>query len=534
MNMLQFFAGPMGGGISWSAYWATRLPYFALPATGVNLMVGQEVTIYGDSLINVPIDNPLVVTYTCDIGTQVGNNFVITPVAGDVGSHSLRAVFKNGSYTIEDKTIALTVYDEVAIGTKSILMVGDSLTVGGCTYYAAQINAILDSCTFTFLGTQGTTVKHEGRSGAEFNWFIDNASSPLVKAEALDIAAYFTDNSIATPDYVYISLGLNDVFGSCAVAGDGLTSTEITTIINNAKTLIDAFLAFDASLKILLQIPTITGSSATAFEIDYDPDVYSQNLFIENIHKYWVTFIETFADGVYDERVDCSYTPIYLDRDNGYNDIANSGVHPNATGYEQIGVGMALEVNKQISKVWIIPVAGRASGTATNGSMVISCTEDIIITSTGDVSVSVVQADDSTSGYRLHTVTVSCPNDGSGTIVIPDRSKVVSLGNHRAVTALPTTNFYAGTDATMPILTIDLNDIPSTCLRLRQSTALATSLIVSGDKALPTGLTYINFRGDNITWTHGVAIWLNVSFHVECKYFIYRSITVRNNILILR
>jgi hypothetical protein len=331
-----------GGGFSWSTYWATRNPYVALPATGVSLMVGQEVTIYGDTLINVPIGNPLSVTYTCDIGTQVGNNLVITPVAGDIGSHSLRMVFKNGSYTIEDETITLEVLAEAPLGTKGIMLIGDSLIRSGADENAATIDAALSECTFTYLGTEGTTVKFEWVG----TWA--NASentiptSMFVKNEVLDIAAYFTDNSIATPDYVLIRLGINDTFSQCAISGNGLTDAEIVAILNDAKIFIDAFLAFDANLKIILGLPTLCDKDGVGWDIDYDTSVHSEDMYIENMHKYWVALVDEFEAGAYDARVDVSYEVIHLDRAN----YPTSSVHPSNAGYTQLGFGMAFKINE--------------------------------------------------------------------------------------------------------------------------------------------------------------------------------------------
>ena len=311
-------------------------------------MVGQEVTIYGDALINVPIGNPLAVTYTCDIGTQVGNNLVITPEAGDVGDHSLRMVFKNGGYTIEDKTITIAVIAKATAGVKKILMVGDSIVNSGASYFATKISASLDASTITYLGTQGTTTKHEGYSGASTNWFLTHADSPFVKSGALNIAAYFTDNSIKRPDYVYIRLGINDLFGYCTEANSGNIAAGITTLIANTKTLIDAILAYDANLKIIIGLPTITGATSVAWNLDYDESVLIQDIYINNMHRYHVAAVTEFANGVYDARVDCSYEVVNLDRTNGYAEASNSGVHPIQAGYEELGTAIALKINQWV------------------------------------------------------------------------------------------------------------------------------------------------------------------------------------------
>jgi hypothetical protein len=154
---------------------------------------------------------------------------------------------------------------------------------------------------------------------------------------------------------------------------------------------------------------------------------------------------------------------------------------------------------------WILPITGRTSGTATAGTLVFTCSEDITPTVTGDVTISVARANDPSASLRKHTLTVNCPNDGSGTIIIPDRSKVLSLGNHNGPSN-PNIDLYTGTNATAPILALNLDNIPATILKIRFATAYANILPASGSSALPTGLTYLNLTGDNINWTYSGAL----------------------------
>ena len=321
---------------SWSTYWATRLPYFALPATGVSLMVGQEVTIYGDALINVPIGNPLSVTYTCDIGTQVGNNLVINPVAGDIGNHSLRMVFKNGGYTIEDKTIALTVKAVDAGKSLNILMMGDSTIDGHLEVIGDEIDAALTGNIINYLGTQGTTRKHEAYSGKTFNWYLTHVDSPFVKAGVLNIAAYFDDNAISLPDVVYFGVGINDIYH--------LDVTTIAAIQSDIEDLIDAFLAYDASLRVVIALPTTCTSSAVLWNADNDEITYPQDQYVEDMHNFWKELVDAYANGTYNARVDCSYEAIFLNRDTGYAD----SLHLTAGGYAAIGRGLALSLNNYL------------------------------------------------------------------------------------------------------------------------------------------------------------------------------------------
>ena len=333
--------------ISINMYWDAINHLFALPSTGVSLVVGTEITIYGDSLVNVPIENNLSITYTCDIGTVSGNNITFNPVAEDVGNHTLIIKFRNNGLISSYQTITLTVYDLVLIGTKKILMVGDSILADGAGYYHTQLDSVLSNCTLSFLGTLGTTTKHEGYSG--YGWYtfvndVDGSPSPFIKAGVLDIAAYFTDNSIDVPDYIYVMLGTNDMLSACLADGDGLTAGLRSAVLAAVKTFVDGFLAYNASLKIIIGIQTICDNNGIGWDIDYDPAVRIQDEHIKNVHIVWDDIITIYANGTYNSRVDCSYEAINLNRAN----YTTSGIHPDVNGLNQIGIGMSLKLNESI------------------------------------------------------------------------------------------------------------------------------------------------------------------------------------------
>ncbi len=326
-----------------------KLPYFALPSTGVSLMVGQEVTIYGDALINVPVRNNLQVTYSCNTGTKSGINYVFKPVAGDTGDHTLTMTFRSNGILLTAKTIKVTIYPKAGAGNKKILLIGDSTMPPDVQQ--AKIKTVLNNTALTFLGTVGSIYKNEGYGGASWNSYLTGTHGKFTKNGVLNIPAYFSDYSVETPDYVYIRLGINDTFPFCEDGSGPITDEAIAEIISNAKRLIDAFLGYNANLKVILGIPTITENSGEGWKKDYG-DSRDQNLFIEQIHRYWTTFTETFANGSYNPRVDCSYDAIFLDRDEGYpkaGAIHNNGVHPDQSGFEQLATGMALTFNKLIN-----------------------------------------------------------------------------------------------------------------------------------------------------------------------------------------
>ncbi len=334
------WAGIQSGGVlNQTPAWAL-LPYFALPATGLSIIAGETVTIFGDELINAAMVNDLTVEYTCSIGTQSGNNLVLTTPAA--GNYSLVMLFKNDTYTIGTYTITLSVVPKSA-ATKKVLFIGDSITFGGSDETRAKLTAMLSGGTFTMLGTKREAPQLcEAWGGSKW---ADIATGTGVfpafwKAGAMNIAAYFTDNSIDVPDIVYFNFGVNDMLYDCAPGSNGLTDAELLTIINHAKSIIDGFLAYNANLKIIIGLPTLTGNTSTFWDTLLGVG-YSQDLYIEMIHKYSVSMISTFANGAYNSRVSTGCDRIFVDRAN-FADY----VHLTTSGYSQLGAGKVSEINR--------------------------------------------------------------------------------------------------------------------------------------------------------------------------------------------
>ena len=318
---------------SWSSYWTQLTPYFALPATGVQLVVGATTKIYGDSLIAVAQKNNLKVTYTCDIGTQTGNDFSITPVTGDIGNHSLTINFKNGSLNLTE-TITLSVSAKSTSGTLGVLMIGDSTLADRQETIGGTIEGILTSCVITWLGTQGTTRKNEGYGGYRFKDFCDGISQPskFVKAGVLNVPAYFADNSIAIPEVVYMRLGLNDI--------SNYTPAQILVY---SDILVDAFLALNKSVRVIVALPTTTTSDPVKWAISEDPANHDN--FTTLIHALQSALESHYAGGVYDARVNCSFEWIYLDRFNHY----TNALHPlSPDGDADHSRGLTAYINKAI------------------------------------------------------------------------------------------------------------------------------------------------------------------------------------------
>lgn len=330
-------------------YGYTNTPHFVLPlyleSDYIPLVSGESYILYGEALFNMPINNNLVSVFKCDIGAQYGNNFIITPTDDDIGTHVLDVEIREGKYIINKKRTAIKVATKINTGSKTILSIGDSLINRSWDDEMASVRAVFDSMAWTGVGTQDSDPdKNEGYSGKTYNWAVNDADSPFTKAGVVDVPAYFTDNSLSVPDFVFMRMGVNTAYGNRV---DGMSESDLTTWIGYINELIDAFLAHDANVKIILSVPTICENSGDGWTANYPGDAYQDN-YIENIHKMWESMYNEYKDNAYNARVYLSFAPLFLDRDDGYpktDGVHNNGVHPDVAGYTQLGNALAATLN---------------------------------------------------------------------------------------------------------------------------------------------------------------------------------------------
>lgn len=248
------------------------------------------------------------------------------------------------------------------------------------------------------------------------------------------------------------------------------------------------------------QSPVITFPTST--DLGYAIPTVGATLDCKGLATTWS--IEYGATNAYGSEQAGSTTSI-----NGVKTVGLTGLTPNGTyrwrfkAINSYGTTYSADQSFTLDNVsWVIPVTGRTSGTPTAGTMTIVLTQNDTITSTGDVTVSVVQADDNI--YKKQTVTINCPNNGSGTVVIPNRSRVISLGNFRGGGYYPNVNYYAGNDTTAPIISLSINNLPSTLLTFNQAQGYTNILPITGYIAFPTSLTYLYMSGG--AWAYSGAM----------------------------
>ena len=319
----------------------------------VHAVVGSQLNLWYDALILSPdrgfySPSYFAVEGICNVGQMQERSFRITPVIGDVGDHTLTInVYNPEKKLVQTKSVILRIINNTAPSSvKNIIMLGDSLTAAGTTTITLQgLLASLGGSTPLFWGTKGIDpAKHEGYGGWAFASFLAT-TSPFYIGGRIDIPAYRASKGLASPfDVVIIALGVNDTFG-----GTEKTQTEINTIINYAKDLIDHFLNDGANTQIIINLPTTDCNTKGGYSVNYGAlcgkELYQKSMFLlrENI-------LSTFDGGLYSPRVHVGISGLGVDRYFGYpfgtgpassrssevifNHI--NAVHPNTSGYQQI------------------------------------------------------------------------------------------------------------------------------------------------------------------------------------------------------
>lgn len=172
---------------------------------------------------------------------------------------------------------------------------------------------------------------------------------------AIDIANYREERGMGNEkfDVITIMLGCNDSLWGVH---------DMTSSVNYAKTLIDAFIA-DANgynTKIILQLPPLDANTISSWQVYKDDASYSNKVAYQtNIWSLRQMLIDTFTTDAYMGKVFIGQASLGIDRFYGYPyDLVPSSsrissiseiyhtnsVHPNNEGYQQYGDGYFLQI----------------------------------------------------------------------------------------------------------------------------------------------------------------------------------------------
>jgi lysophospholipase L1-like esterase len=310
----------------------------------------KTINVIGDSLINAAVITQTVI----DIAATdvMGVSFIGTRGTAP-NKHEGR-----GGWSINDySTAGRTFYSFTVSGVVTSPLINSTVyTNNGSTFKVQELSLVAGSGTIICERTAGTNApsasgtltKSSGTGDATIAFSSSSAVSgnPFWISGALNYAQYLTNNSLATPDWVVIHLGINDAF---SYTTDEAVIAAAVAAFTNLDLLITSIKAAGAGVKVGLMIPT-PPASQDGFAAAYGA---GQTAWRDkrNIMLWAKTLIERYT-GQEASRIYLVPTNTALDVVNGYT-LATSapvnsrssvmiqrqsnGVHPDTGGYQQIG-----------------------------------------------------------------------------------------------------------------------------------------------------------------------------------------------------
>lgn len=219
----------------------------------------------------------------------------------------------------------------------TVLAIGDS-TIDQDTMTNAMLSIFTqNNHTLTLLGTLGSGLnKNEGRAGWSAKDYLTNRQyegtvNPFYNptTATFDFSYYMTNQGYSAPDFVVIQLGINDLYNADYSGVD----EAITSAWNAIKTMVDSILTYNASIKIILNLPTAPNSDIS-LHTNFLP-LYQNSVIRYNDYAQEQALLYS------ESKVRVSYCHLIL---NPETDIRDT-VHPNTDGYTK----MAEEVVSQIN-----------------------------------------------------------------------------------------------------------------------------------------------------------------------------------------
>lgn len=323
---------------------------------------GVEMSLYFANAILATPAEEFSFAVTCDVGQADAKRWKIIATAKEVGEYplTLKVSDSSGRLLSQGTTKVRVVSAAAGRGQDiALLIVGDSLT--HASHYPNEVARLLSqpgNPTWRMLGTHkpagaAENVAHEGYGG--WTWRTFNSrfnpngslaartnSSPFVfaagdpQAPTLDAARYIAERCGGrAPDYVTFLLGINDCFGLKADNPEALDA-GITAVFQEADKLLAAFRRAAPRAELGVCLTTPPNIRDAAFVANYKT-AYPRWNWRQVQHRLVERQLEHFGQRE-GENIFVVPTELNLDIAGGYPD--NNAVHPNVTGYQQIGASI--------------------------------------------------------------------------------------------------------------------------------------------------------------------------------------------------
>lgn len=264
-----------------------------------------------------------------------------------ISSYATGGSLSGTNWTTSSTTNTINLFQTIfeVFPVRKLLVIGDSTTSGGYTVARANSNCWESGYQLTPIGTQGSgTNKHEGRSGWTAAMFYSGNTSPFTNAGAFDFNFYLTNNSLTMErnDWVMFNLGINDMF---SYTNDATALTAITNFLSTVSNMVVNIQATVPGVRVGLCVPIPPSQSQDAFGANYGTDYYQSRyrrhrfLLAEKIAQYSLTGlkivpISTALDTLYNMN---TTTAAVNSRNATTRSYQSNGVHPDVSGYDQIG-----------------------------------------------------------------------------------------------------------------------------------------------------------------------------------------------------
>lgn len=327
----------------------TTLLQLNLPPT-IYAVPDVPLTVYFDNLVLTEHAEQYRFDVIADVGASNSSTWTVNPTPADVGTHAVTITVRDADASakvIESAKTTLVVSPQNAGAAKSVrmLLVGDSLTAA--TLYPNELARLLNgpgNPQWSMVGTvrppvAAPGVVSEGYGGWTWRAFLSPPSPFLFQGDGgatqLDVERYVKDrDGGAPPDVVTFQLGINDCIGADP-DNDVATEARITAVLADAERLIAGFSTALPNATIGIGLTTPPNASESAFVATYGVDGKFHRWPWKRVqHRLVERMIEQFSNRAA-ERIKIIPTNVSLDTVGGYD--ATSAIHPNATGYAQIG-----------------------------------------------------------------------------------------------------------------------------------------------------------------------------------------------------
>ena len=326
---------------------------------------GVPMSIYHDNIVLTEHPENYHFEFKCDAGANEARRWTINATDKETGDHAMEIIVKDaqGNF-IEKATMMLRVVprDAGKDRTLRLLIVGDSLTAA--TAYPNEIARLLSEpqnpewkmSGAALASSRGgkTGVAHEGYGGWKWADFLTKfdpkpagvtagplarkSTSPFIFADAngkgvFDLNRYFKEHCDGQPpDVVTFLLGINDCFGA---SPDDLIAMDktINAVLDNADKLLAEFHKAAPNAVLAVGLTTPPNARESGFEANYKGKYHRwgwKRIQHQLVQKMMGRLSNREKEGIHLVPTELNVDPV-----DGYPD--NNGVHPNTTGYNQIG-----------------------------------------------------------------------------------------------------------------------------------------------------------------------------------------------------